>query len=66
MDRAERHLSFAKLEKAVQPPPQATHGDRALSFRQPVAVGANERSRIIRGAPASLENQQRQLAIRGG
>ena len=66
MNLAEHHLSDAKLENARKPPPKAIHGDLAFNIRQPLAAGANERSRIIRGAPASLEDQRRQLATCGG
>ena len=63
MDRSEHHLSAAKLETAVEQPPKATHGDLVLNIRQPVAAGANERSRIIRGAPASFEDQPPLISI---
>ena len=66
MDNTERHLRVAKLEIAADPPLKATRGDRAHSFRQLVAAGANERSCLIRGAPASLEDQGHKVATREG
>ena len=59
MDRAEHHLRDAKLENAAEPLLKATRGHRVLSFRQSVDVGANERSCLIRGAPANLDDQRR-------
>ena len=56
-----RTMRAAKLENAAAPPLKGTRGDRAHRFRQSVAVGANERSCLIRGAPASLEDQFRSL-----
>ena len=61
MNRTKHHLGVADLERAAKPTPQPPDDGRAFNVRQPVAIGPDERRRLVRGAPASLEHQRDQL-----